>query len=676
MSSGRGDAPRCAVLVGPYLSGKTSLFESLLHRADAIEKKGAVKDGTTVGDSSDESRKRHASTELSVGHGTYLDDPWVFIDTPGSPEFTQDARNACMVADVAIVVVDPESSKIVAAAPILQFLDAHDIPHMIFINKMDHPVNAVSDLMAALQDVSERPLALRQVPLRDGEEISGYVDLVSERAYKYEQGQRSALIQLPEDAQDEETLAREELLETLADFDDALLEKLLEDVQPDKSDVYEQFAATMGSDLLVPVLLGAGELDHGVERLMKALRHDCPTHETTAARLGMIADEPVAQVFKTVHAAHMGKLSLVRVWNGAVKDGETLNDERVSGINALLGAKLDKQGQAAAGDVVAFGRMEQVGTGDVLTPSGSKPDGCADWPDPIPPVYSAAVTATNRNDEVKLSGALQKLAEEDTSVSIEHNAELHELVLRGQGDNQMRVLTERLENRFNLSVESNRPSVGYRETIKKQVEQHARHKKQSGGHGQFGDVKVTVKPLPRGSGFQFSDTIVGGAIPKQYIPSVQDGVAEYMKRGPLGFGVVDVAVQLIDGSYHAVDSSDMAFKTAGRMAMSEALPKCGPVLLEPIMQVEISVPNTATAGVQRVITGRRGQILGFGAKENWKGWDVVQAYMPEAEIHDLIVELRSLSLGVGTYTWEFDHLAELTGRLADQVVQKQQDAAH
>lgn len=673
MAASNGGATRCAVLVGPYLSGKTSLFEALLHATGSIERRGLIKDGNTVGDASAEARKRQASTELSVGHGTFLDDDWVFIDTPGNVEFGQDMRNAAMVADIAVVVCEPEAAKASALAPTLKFLDAHGIPHLIFINKMDDSNETVRDLMAALQDVSDRPLALRQVPIREDETITGYIDLISNRAYKYEEGAPSSLIELPSDMTERWQEARNEMLETLADFDDGLMEKLLEEIEPDKSEVYDDLASTLREDQLVPVLLGSGELNHGVQRLLKTLRHDTPGHEATAERNGISADgEAMAQVFRTMHAQHTGKMSFVRVWRGSIKDGETLNEQRLSGVNALLGAKMEKRPGAKAGDVVAFGRLDDPHAGDVLTPSGKAPDGMADWPEPLSPVFAIAVNAKNRNDEVKLSGSLQKLVEEDPSFRIEHNADMHELIVSGQGDTHLKVLSERLENRFNLEVDSKPPSVPYKETIKRAVEQHARHKKQSGGHGQFGDVQVKIQPLSRGKGFEFQNSIVGGSIPRNYIPAVEDGVKEFMKRGPLGFQVVDIAVQLFDGSFHSVDSSDMAFKTAARMAMSEGMPKCSPVLLEPVLHVTISVPNDATARMQRLITGHRGQILGFQAKDDWKGWDEVEAYLPESEIRDLIIEIRSQTMGVGFYEAKFDHLAELTGRTADEVVEQRQ----
>jgi elongation factor G len=280
----------------------------------------------------------------------------------------------------------------------------------------------------------------------------------------------------------------------------------------------------------------------------------------------------------------------------------------------------------------------------------------------------------NRNDEVKLTAALGKLAEEDTSLTFDHDSDTHELLLHGQGEIHLQVAIERLKSRYNLPVRVQRPQVSYRETIRHKTAQHARFKRQSGGHGQFGDVHIEVWPLERGQGFVFEDRIVGGAIPRQFIGSVQDGVKDYLGRGPLGFPVVDVAVALCDGQYHSVDSSDQAFKTAGRMAMQEALPKCDPVLLEPIYQVEISAPNEFTSRVHGLISSRRGQILQFAAKTDWPGWESIEALMPQSEILDLVIELRSLTQGVGNFTAQFDHLQELTGRLADKVIEQRKAA--
>jgi elongation factor G len=615
------------------------------------------------------------STELNVAAATYLGDPWTFLDCPGSVELAWEAQTALLAADVAVVVCEPETERVLTLSPLFKFLDDRQIPHMVFINKMDIAAARASEVLAALQSVSQKPLVLRQVPLPDAEDkVTGYVDLVSERAYRYKPGQASDLVKLPDDALSEPRTTRAGMVEKLADFDDKLLEQLLEDVQPSKEEIYRHLTQDLRRDLIVPVFLGSALQEHGVRRLLKALRHETPSVAETAARLGLSEGnrDTVAQVIKTYHAPHSGKLTLVRVWSGQVSDGMSLGGVRVAGVLKLSGANQEKLGSAGAGAVVALARMEGVGTGAVLS-TGATPK----LPRPaIPtPVYGLAIAAEKRADDVKLTSAIARLIEEDPTLQLEQNPELQEMVLWGQGDIHLQIALDRLRNKYNLPATARRPQVPYKETIRKGAAQHARFKRQSGGHGQFADIQIEVKPLPRGTGHTFIDSVVGGAIPRNYIPSVEEGVMDYLRHGPLGFPVVDVSVNLITGQFHAVDSSDQAFKTAARMGMTEAMPKCDPVLLEPIHFVEISVPNAFTSRVQRLISGRRGQILGYDAKPGWEGWDVVTANMPRSEMHDLIVELRSITLGVGTYAERFDHLQELTGKLAERVLAQRGEQA-
>ncbi|MCH7864164.1 MAG: elongation factor G [Proteobacteria bacterium] len=665
--------PRVAAIVGPYLCGKTALFESILVMTGAVGRKGSSKDGYAVGDGSPEARARQMSTEVNIASTEYLGDPWTFLDCPGSVEMIQEPTNALMVADTAVVVCEADASRALTVAPLLKFLSEKKIPHILFINKMDTAISSVKETLEALQVFSDRPLMLREIPIREGDKIVGHVDLVSERAFKWTEGKPSDLIEIPGEVKDREQEARTELLESLADFDDNLLENLLEDVIPTTEEIYTSLTEDLRQSLIVPVFFGSAENDNGVRRLLKALRHECPEVAATAERLGINGTGgTLAQVFKTVHAGHAGKLSFARVWRGEVKDGMTLNGERVSGLHSALGQKHEKLSQAVAGQVAALGRMEKVVTGAALSESGD--DTAAEWPEPRKPLFSLSIHAEHREDEVKLSGALAKLAEEDPSFSYEPNQETHELLLWGQGEMHLLVSIDRLKNKYHLGVTSGRPQVPYKETIRKTISQHARHKKQSGGHGEFGDVHLDIKPLPRGSGFEYKNTITGGAVPRQYIPAVENGVKEFMVRGPLGFPVVDISVTLTDGQFHAVDSSDLAFKKAAGQAMREGMPKANPVLLEPIFQVEIVLPNEFTSKIQRLVASRRGQILGFDAKPGWEGWDEVSVQLPQSEMHDLIIELRSMTRGVGSFEFEFDHLQELSGKDADAVVSQRKAA--
>ena len=503
-----------------------------------------------------------------------------------------------------------------------------------------------------LQPASTKPLVLRQVPIWENDIVTGFIDLALERAFVYREHAPSEVIAIPDALSDREKEARFSMLEKLADYDDELMEQLLEDVPPPRDKVFDDLSTELRGGLS-PVLLGSAENGNGILRLLKALRHESPFVGTTAKRLG-VADAPsCAYVLKTFHTAHGGKLSLARVLTGTFADGTTVHggadDERISGIFTLLGQEPTKRGEAHAGDTVAFGRLESVKTGETLTAEKGKAP-TIEVPPIAEPVFGLAIGAKEKKDEVKLTAAIGKIIEEDPSISLTHNQDMGEMVLWGQGDMHLRVALEKLTSKYGIDASTRPRAIPYKETIRKSTEVRGRHKKQSGGHGQFGDVVVTIKPQPRGGGFEFSDQITGGVVPKNYIPSVEIGVRDYLHSGPLGFQVVDVAVCLIDGSYHSVNSSDMAFRQAGRLAMSEGMPQCSPVLLEPVMAVDIAVPADATSKINGIISSRRGQILGFDARPGWTGWDLVEAHIPEAEIQNLIVELRSATAGVGTFT--------------------------
>ena len=676
----RATGPRCIALVGPFQSGKTTLLEAILARTGAIQRQGAVEAGTTIGDASKEARHHRMSVELSVATTTFMGDNYTFIDCPGSVEFVHDMRAALPAVDAAVVVCEMDEKKIPQLQLILRELEAQKIPRFLFLNKIDKADSTIHDVLALLQPASRNKLLLRQIPTFSGDLISGFVDLALERAFVYKEHAASEVIPLQGDLLDREKTARFSMLETLADHDDELMEQLLEDIQPPKDKVFDDLSKELRDGLVCPVLMGAATRTNGVLRLLKALRHEVPDVTATAKRLGVKpGNDPIAYVIKTMQTSHGGKMSVARVLNGQVGDGTTFQTPeheagRVAGVFKLLGQTTEKRGAAQAGETVALGKLDHANTGDTLT-AGKQAHAPLAQVTPYPPVLAIAVAAKERKDDVKLGQALHKMLEEDPSISVVHNAETHEVVVWGQGEMHLRVATERLGDRFGVAITTRKPTVGYRETIKKPIQQRGRHKKQSGGHGQYGDIVVDIKPLPRGSGFVFEEAIKGGVVPRNYIPSVEEGVQDALKNGPLGFPVVDVGVKLVDGSYHTVDSSDMAFQLAGRLAMHEGLPQCQPVLLEPIYQVEIVCPSEATAKMNALMAGHRGQILGFDTREDWPGWDVVRVQMPEAEIGNLIIEVRSATAGVGSFTFKFDHMAELTGRTADQIVAARKSAA-
>ncbi|MBO6901113.1 MAG: elongation factor G [Rhizobiaceae bacterium] len=675
----RRTGPKCVAIVGPFASGKTTLLEAVLARTGAIPKQNSVASGQTVGDASAEARSHAMSVEATVATTEFMGETMTFIDCPGSVEFAFEAEPVLAAADVAVVVAEADEKKVPALQLVLRQLDEMSVPCMLYLNKIDKSEASIRDTLKLLQPASAKPLLLRQIALRKDGIIIGSIDLALERAYIYREHAESEIQPIPDDDKAREIEARFSMLEKLADHDDELMEQLLEDIEPPRDAVFDDLAADLRDGTVVPVLIGSAEKGNGVLRLLKALRHDAPDVAATRGRLGATGGSATAQIIKSFHTPHGGKLSIARILSGTIADGTELtsssgNTVKVSGIYRMLGKDQSKLSSATEGETVALGKLDDAETGEALFADKNANAAFAEISAPGP-VFAIALRPRERKDEVKLSSALQKLKQEDPSLTVEHNQESGETILSGHGEMHLRVAVERLEGKYQIPVQSYPPSIPYRETIRKGTTQRGRHKKQSGGHGQFGDVVIDIKPLPRGAGFEFTDTITGGVVPKQYIPSVETGIRDYLKTGPLGFPVVDVAVNLSDGSYHSVDSSDMAFQQAAKLAMREGMAACSPVLLEPIYKLEIFTTSDATARVTALVPQHRGQILGFDARQGWDGWDVVEALMPQAEMSNLIIELRSATAGVASYRAEFDHMAELTGRAADMVLDAQGKAA-
>jgi elongation factor G len=674
----RRKGPKCIAIVGPFASGKTTLLEALLTRTGAIPRQNTVSSGSTVGDHSPEARAHQMSVEATVATTEFMGESLTFIDCPGSIEFAFEAHPVLAACDIAIVVAEPDEKKFPALQLIMRQLDEMGVPRMLFLNKIDKATSGVRETLKLLQPASSSPLLLRQIPLRTDGIVVGSIDLALERAYIYREHAPSEIAEIPNDEKAREVEARFSMLERLADHDDALMEQLLDEVEPARDAVFDDLAADLREGTVTPVLIGSAEQGNGILRLLKAIRHDAPDVEATRERLGAQAGAPLMQVMKTTHTPHGGKLSVARVLSGRIADGTEVfsssgNTGKISGLYRLLGKDQTKVLAAEEGETIALGKLDAIGTGETLS-VGKAVAALLEFVPPAP-VYTTSLRPRDRKDDVKLSQCLQKLLQEDPSLFMEQNQDTGETIISGHGEMHLRVTTERLEGKYQLAAVSRRPQIPYRETINGTVTQRGRHKKQSGGHGQFGDVVLNIKPLARGSGFEFTDTITGGVVPKQYISSVEAGVRDYLKAGPLGFPVVDIAVNLADGSFHAVDSSDMAFQQAARLAMKEGMSACAPVLLEPIMKVAIYTPSDTTAKVTAIVPQRRGQILGFNGRPGWEGWDIVEALMPQAEIGDLIIELRSATAGVATFETRFDHMAELSGRLAQDVMNARGQAA-
>lgn len=680
-NGGRVKGPRCVALVGPFASGKTSLLEAILARTGAVDRPGSVDNGSSVGDASPEARAHSMSVETNFASTEFMGDRYTFIDCPGSVEFAYESQCVLAGCDIAVVVCEPDAKKVPALQTILKSLEDQAIPHVLFLNKIDKASNRVRETLEFLQPASKVPLVLRQIPIWKDGIATGFIDLALERAHVYREHAESETMPIPNDERAREVEARFSMLETLADYDDSLMEQLLDEIEPPSDQVFDDLVAETRAGQICPVFIGSAVNGNGILRLLKALRHEAPGIVETRERLGIddSSSETLLHVMKTLHTNHGGKMSISRVLTGAISEGDVLanaggTNDRVSSLFSVFGQQASKTGTAGAGETVALGKVDGAETGHTLTSEKSAAEQL--FAPRVPQaVMSWSVLPKERKDEVKLSSSLHRIMEEDPSLSVLHSPDTGETLLGGQGEMHLRVALERLTGKYGIEVETSTPRIPYKETIRGKTTQRGKHKKQSGGHGQFGDVILDIRPLGRGEGFVFNDTITGGVVPKQYIPSVKHGAEEYLVSGPLGFQVVDVGVTLTDGSYHNVDSSDQAFKMAAQIAMREGMAECRPVLLEPIYQVTVVCPSEDTAKINAILSGRRGQIMGFDARRGWDGWDEVQAMMPAAEIQDLIIEIRSATAGVGSFTYQFDHLSELTGRLADNVLQQQASQA-
>jgi elongation factor G len=672
-----GTGARAIAIVGPAGAGKTTLAEALLHAAGAINRCGSVEAGTSLGDASPEARARGSSTELNLSRFTFGGDSYALLDCPGAGGLAAETDCALAVADLALVVVPPEPDRAGLAEPLLRELDARGIPHVLFVNRIDKARGPVQALLEALQPLSREPLVARQMPIVSGGEVTGFVDLALDRAFHYREGGPSEQVALDGALVAEEQAARAHLLEQLADHDDALLEALLNDQVPDLPTIAHDIAQETADGVIVPVLFGSASHGFGVRRLLKALRHDCPAPATTARRLGIA--RAALEVFKVLGESQVGRLAVGRVFGGKLAEGTELKQAdgkalRAGSLFAVQGSGAARLSAADDGEVVALAKAEGVTAGMRLGIGAASPAA----PEPRArrvAHHALAISVPDHADEVRLSGALNKLAEEDLGLAWETMAETRETLLRGLDEEHLALALDRLKRRHGLKLATRAPALPLRESVRKPTSQRGRHKKQSGGHGQFGDVVIELRPLGRGEGFVFEDRITGGVIPRQWIPAVEQGLRDAMARGPLGFPVVDVAVALVDGSYHSVDSSELAFRTAGRLAMSAALAAAAPYVLEPVVSVTIEAPPGAASRITSALSSRRARVLGMAPRDGWHQWETITALVPEAELGRLQADLRAASQGLATFTARFDHMAEVAGKTADQLIERAKEAA-
>ncbi|MFD0910480.1 elongation factor G [Ruegeria arenilitoris] len=628
---------RVFTVLGPSQSGKTTLVEAISRldgRPTTFDLSGTV----------------HL-------HGfSYLDEPWCAIDVDGGGDALAYAGPAMAISDAAVVVVPPDPDAAVLCAPYLRLVEEAGIPCFLFINRMDNPNGRIRDIIAALQTYCSHHITLRQVPIREGEAIIGAVDLISERAWKYQEGQPSALIELPQSMADREAEARTELLETLSDFDDNLLEQLIEDKQPPSAEIYDLAAQVLQNHQLIPACLGAASPGNGLTRLMKALRHEAPEFDIAADRDAAPEAARAIAGFADVKK-HIGKIIVLRGLGDGIKAHDPLGGETVGSLTAL-DAKTQIDG-LKAGEIGLAVKSDHLNPGNIYDSSDSTP--LPDWATAHPVAHRQVVSPAHERDDVRLSNALSRLVEIDPGLTLEQDELSGHAVLGSQGPQHMRRVIAKLAEDFGIEIETSPVETAYRETIRATVEHRHRHRKQSGGAGQFADVVISVAPLPRGSGFQFDEVVKGGAVPKNYIPSVEQGAVDALAQGPEGFPVVDVKVTLHDGKHHNVDSSDFAFRTAGKNAVREALPQAKPVVLQPILNAEIHVPSAFVGDLVPTISSLQGQVLGFEGNPNAPGWEIFNAKLPAVAEDELHRTLASATRGTGWVKLQFDHYEELRG---------------
>ncbi len=676
---------RNVAFIGINKSGKTSLVEALLNLTGTTSRLGKIQDGTTTTDYEPESTDRQISTQVSSAHFEHKGVKFNILDCPGFIDFTEEVKLALMGVDTAIFVVEPDPGRLIQMDTLLSFTEEIGVARMVLINKMDKIDVPLAETMKILKEMSgnktPRPLAPMHYPIGTGDDFKGFVSVLKEEAFTYGDKGEPTHAEIPEDLKPQLEAAREKLIESLADTDDDLLEMVLEGEEPPMEMMEKDLNLALKAGTFVPILVGSAMTNGGLVTLLDLIISLCPAPEERehkdkdGNKVEMKEAGPViAQVIKTYVNPQAGKLSLVRVFSGTLTSDTQLVDttqggtkERMGGMYILQGKKQENLDKAGPGSIVAISRMDTPRTGDTLCSEGCKVVMPAP-PEP-PPLYSLAIAPKNRSDETKLSSLLHKIIEEDPILKVDRDPDTHEFCLYGQGEVHLTLNRQRLERKYGLSLDSSRPKIAYKETIAKSVEAHGRHKKQSGGKGQFGEVFLKIEPQERGAGVKFSESIVGGSVPRQYIPGVEKGVMEALNKGPLaGNPCVDIAVNLHDGKFHDVDSDEMSFKMAAILGMKEGMAKANPFILEPVALVKIFVPNEYTSGVLGQVTGRRGQILGFAADPEQQRWDVVSCNMPQAELWDYIIELRTHTQGLGYYTWEFDHYAQVPANISKQLI--------
>jgi elongation factor G len=678
------DKLRNIALVAHGGAGKTSLAEAMLFKAGVTTRQGRVEEGNTVMDYEPEELKRQTSISTSFAQVPWKKHTITIIDTPGDQNFFTDSKLCMQAADAVVVVVDAVDGVKVQTEKAWEYAADFNQPAAIFINKLDRER---ADFQRALQDMTRsfeapKPIII-QLPIGEEANFKGVIDLVAMKAFIYDGSGKTVATDIPADMKDTAAVEREALIENVAEADDALIEKYLEGQPLSDEEIKETLRKGTIARAFVPVLCGSATKNIGIDILMDFINNCLPSPLDAAPRKGVNpvdgstverksdSNAPFSGfVFKTVADPYAGRLSLFRVVSGTLGgDGNFYNSsketkERYNQLLSIMGKEQKPVSGAETGSILAVAKLKETTTGDTLCAENAKIK--FDMTTPIPTLITFALVPKSKGDEDKILSSLNRLLEEDRGLKIDRNAETKEILLSGSGQVHIEATIEKLKRKFNVEVLLKPPKVPYRETIKKKVRVQGRHKKQTGGHGQFGDCWIQLEPLPRGQGFEFVDGIVGGVIPRQYIPAVEKGIVESCQKGVLaGFPCVDFKVTLDDGSYHAVDSSEMAFKIAGSLAFKKAAEQANPVLLEPIMKVQITAPDEFMGDIMGDLNGRRGRVLGMDSAGRYQ---IINAEVPMSEFLTYAPDLRSMTGGRGIFTMEFTRYDEVPSQLSEKLL--------
>ncbi|MFC1798621.1 elongation factor G [Thermodesulfobacteriota bacterium] len=676
------DKVRNIVLVAHGGSGKTSLTEVILFNAGVLNRIGKVEEGNTAMDFEPEELKRQSSISSAFHQYSWHKHTVNIIDTPGDQNFFTDTRFCMPAAESAVVVVDAVDGIKVQTEQAWDLADEYGMPRVIFINKLDRERSDFQQIFADITEIFKPKPILLQLPIGSELDFKGVIDLVSMKSYMYDENGKASEIDIPADMQETVEKEREELIENVAEADDALIEKYLEGETLTDEEIKTALRKGILQKTFVPVLCGSATNNIGVDLLMDFIVNCLPSPFDRDPKTGNDdkgesveykpdPDAPFsAIVFKTVADPYAGRLSIFKIISGKLGgDGNFYNaskssKERFTQLLSLAGKEQKPLSSAGPGDIVTVAKLKETTTGDTLT-DGAKVT--FSFPEPLPSLITFAVSAKSKGDEDKVFSSLSKLLEEDMALNLDRNSETKEILLSGMGQVHIEATVEKLKRKFNVEVHLETPKVPYKETIKKKVRVQGKHKKQSGGHGQYGDCWIQMEPLPRGKGFEFVDAIVGGAIPKTYIPAVEKGIVAASQKGVLaGFPCIDFKVTLDDGTFHAVDSSEMAFKIAGSLAYKKAAAEAATVLLEPIMEVAVITPEDFMGDIMGDLNSRRGRVLGMDSKGRNQ---VIKANVPMSEFLTYAPDLNSMTGGRGMFTMEFSHYDEVPAQIAQKIIE-------